>query len=140
MEINLILLCSRQSRLLEEALETKSKPGKGIRADFADRMIRFGSEISGLKIFADRIGPELEKNLIGSEARFEICWSDRTSSDFNIDWKNAYILKQSVIWRNWRLKGVVVADWAVFWRFYTWFIDELVEVVLKKLSERAEQA
>ncbi len=73
MEINLILLCSRQSRLLEEALETKLKAGKGIRADFADRMIRFGSEISGLKIFADRIGPELEKNVIGSEARFEIC-------------------------------------------------------------------
>jgi hypothetical protein len=44
--------------------------GKGIRADFADRI---GSEISGLKIFADRIGPELEKNVIGSEARFEIC-------------------------------------------------------------------
>jgi hypothetical protein len=33
----------------------------------------------GLKIFADRIKLELEKNGIGSEARFEICCSDHCS-------------------------------------------------------------
>ena len=43
-EINLILSCSRQSRLLEEALETKLKVGKGIRADFADRIGNFGPQ------------------------------------------------------------------------------------------------
>jgi hypothetical protein len=54
-----------------------------------EQILLIGSEISGLKIFADRIGPELEKNVIGSEIGFEILLSDRTSSDLNIVRKNA---------------------------------------------------
>ena len=67
-EIYLIFSCSRQSRLLGEALETKLKPGKGIRADFADRMIRFGS---------DRKFRASKFLLIGSDPSWKKSWSDR---------------------------------------------------------------
>jgi hypothetical protein len=43
----------------------------------SEQILLIGSEISGLKIFADRIGPELEKNVIGSDRRPYLKFADR---------------------------------------------------------------
>ena len=85
-------------------------PGKGIRADFQDRI---GSEISGLKIFQYRIGsdPSLKKcDRIGSPIWKVNIGSDRCSDVIGSD-----------------LHGFFLC-WNIYWKF-SWIILRWLKVI-----------